>query len=170
MPKDIELSTVILCAKQLDNRGHYFSLGNGITVNKSSGKIRIYENGYQVFSIKATIAGSSLSVDYPKTVAGEEGRGWGILGMLLALRHASHQNCSTVIAETQFELGSYAYWEKFGITHSRQRNIQKAIIGAMSWVKGNIIQPSVDGTSLMMIRDKLTGSVIKPKRRLSNNF
>ncbi len=167
MPLSIELNNVINCAKQLQS-GHPVNLGGGVTAKLNRGKMTLIELGRDVFCMKVRIHGNILYVDYPRTVDGEGGRGWGHLGMLLTLRYALEQGCSRVAADTQLELDSYGYWVRFGIQFSIPSDLTKAIVKAMRWIHEKIPQPSARGTSVMVILDRKKPLTKRKKR--SNSF
>jgi len=167
MPTTILLRRVIDCAKLLDS-GHPIEMATGVRAVLSGGKLTITENGTTVFHMKVMVQGGThLDLDYPRTVDGQQGRGWGRLGLLLALRYGLHKGCITAAAGTQLEPGSYSFWGLGKLQFNVQTNLQQAIIAVMLTIRDNVPQPSALGTSVIVIRDPAPGSAAPAKQRNS---
>jgi len=166
MPTTILLQRVIDCAKLLDS-GHSIEMATGVRAVLGGGKLTITENGTTVFHMKVMLQGTHLNLDYPRTVDGQQGRGWGRLGLLLALRFGLHRGCTTVAAGTPLEPGSHSFWGLGKLQFSLKTNLQQAIIDVMLTIRDNVPQPSPLGTSVIVIRNPAPGSAAPAKRRNS---
>lgn len=88
------------------------------------GKLRICENGKDVFHMKVAIDSvkQRLTLDYPRTLSGYEGKGWPMLATYLALGYGEHAGCTTVAAGTPIEpTGDAAgFWLRASIQFSEK--------------------------------------------------
>ena len=110
-------------------------LPSNILVEMRGSKMIIKENNHQVFSMKTLkVINNSLLIDYPKVVDGQGGRGWGILGMLLALYYGLSQNCNRVELGSEMEISSYGFWSKFGISKMSGVPLMLALGRGLGWV------------------------------------
>ncbi len=166
MPTTIQLERLIACAKELGS-GHSLELAIGVRVRLQGGKLIIYEGGLPVFHMKISVQDTHLELDYPRTVDGHQARGWGRLGLLLALRFGMHAGCTTAAAGTQLEPDSYSFWAAAGLQYSVKSSVQHGIVTIMRWIHANIPQPGPIGTSVMIIRDRAGGGAGVGKRRNS---
>ena len=172
MPTTIHLERLIVCAENLYS-GVSIELATGVRAQLLGNKLVITENGTVVFHMKVIVHGTHLDLDYPRTTDGHEGRGWARLGLLLALRYGMHAGCTTAAAATQLEPGSYSFWVAGNLQYSVHSNLQQSIVKIMLWINANIPQPTLVGTSVMIIRDRVSGSTESKKpegRKRSNSY
>ena len=100
-------------------------------------KMVIKQKGKQVFSMKKVVViENHLLLDYPKTIEGQDGKGWGILGMLIALYHGAFKRCTDINLGSQIEQtrASMAFWSKFGIARMEGTPLKFAFDRGISWV------------------------------------
>jgi len=121
MPTTIHMSEIWQAGRLLGRFGGTL-LAPNIRVEMYGAKMVIKENNVEVFSMKKLAVvdapeGLTLLIDYPKTAEGQDGRGWGILGMLIALYHGQSKGCALLELGTEIEMthGSLSLWGKFGI-------------------------------------------------------
>jgi hypothetical protein len=132
------------------------ALGDGVSATLNGATLRLTFNGLPVFKINVDVQGTNLTLDRAETPLGERGRGWGRLGLLLALRWGAAQGCTTADLGTQVEMGAWMFWG--GLQYGTKRSLQSAIIAEMRWINTHIAQPYPNGTSVMIIRDRPGGA------------
>ena len=136
MPTIIRMVTIMQAGQKLF-QFNGFSLTGRIKVEMYGNKMVIKEDGKPVFSMKKVQVNKEvLLVDYPKTVEGQDGRGWGVLGMLIALYHGLSKGCTAVSLGSEIEHthGSLAFWSKFGIANMYNNPLLRALDRGIEWV------------------------------------
>lgn len=142
MPKNIYMTSIQEAGRELFKLGGY-KLPGAISVEMYGQKMVIKENGTEVFTMKKVqVEERALMVDYPRTKDGEGGRGWGVLGMLIALYHGVSKGCNRVVLGTQIEQtrGSLSFWTKFGIARMDGTPMQTVFDRGIGWVLANCRQ------------------------------
>lgn len=115
--------------------------------------MEIREKGKTVFSMKKCSAkGTNLVIDYPHTIDGQEGRGWGILAMLVALYYGLSCGCTNIELGSQIEptRASTGFWGKFGIANMLHNSLRGALDLGIQWVLANCIQRGPEHTDLVI--------------------
>jgi hypothetical protein len=112
-------------------------LPGNIKVEMYGHKMVIKENGQEVFTMKKLqVNDNVILVDYPRTAEGQNGRGWGILGMLIALYHGISKGCTQINLGSQIEQtnASMGFWGKFGIARMDGTPLRFALDRGIGWV------------------------------------
>lgn len=112
-------------------------LPGNIRVEMYGSKMIIKENEIKVFTMKKIkVVGDALLVDYPKTEKGQDGRGWGILAMLIALYYGQSKKCTKVDLGSMIEhtTASLGFWTKFGISKMNGTPLNFAFDKGIRWV------------------------------------
>lgn len=151
MPTFIPMLNIMMAGHNLGFRKVLHSEGNQrIEIALDGNTMRIYENRMQVFSMrKVQVAGEELVIDHPKKEPGQSGRQWGILGMLIGLYYGRAQGCTTVFIPSPIEVGSLAYWAKFGLREGKT-NLMFALGRGVEWVLGNNPQEHKEVTTFYL--------------------
>lgn len=145
MPTSIYMSEIMEVGKNLSKFGGNELPGN-IRVEMYGDKMVIKENRVKVFTMKKVVAiDNKLLIDYPKTENGQNSRGWGMLGMFIALYYGLSQRCTVVDLGSQMEMtiASMAFWTKFGIAGMNNNPLSRAFDRGITWVLANC--PQRDG-------------------------
>ena len=117
------------------------NLAPNIWVRLDVNTLIITEGVKQVFSMKnLSVIGDVLFIDYPKNAEGEHGRGWGFLGMLIALHFGLSSGCRYIELGTEIESNSRGFWAKFGILGRHQIPLNSVLDKGISWVRENHTQ------------------------------
>jgi len=117
------------------------SLPGSVKVQMFGSKMVMAVKKEEVFHMRMVkVIDRTLWIDYPKTAKGQEGRGWGILGMLIALYYGKSQNCSNVELNTAIEADSIKFWAKFGIGTKTGTTVENGLTKGFIWVLGNCPQ------------------------------
>ena len=147
MAQDIDLSLIMKAGQNLFQFGGVTLPGN-ITAEMYGAKMVIKEGTTIVFTMKLVkIIDDELMVDYPKTAEGQAGRGWGLLGMLLALYYGQYKGCTSVALGSEIEIenkGSVKLWAKFGIPKSSGTPMQHCLSKIRTWILSNCQQANQD--------------------------
>jgi hypothetical protein len=172
MPKYILMTKVYAAANELPQTTA--RLAHGIVVSMQASHVSIKEHGNLVFTMKKLeVAGTDLIVDYPQEKQGQEGRGWGILAMLMALYHGFQRGCTTVKLGSQIEqtTKSVSFWGKFGIARMDGTPLVSCLKQGIQWVVTHCPQEDRKITGFVL-RDPAggTGPTATTTRARSNSL
>ncbi|MCX9156327.1 hypothetical protein OPU71_09360 [Niveibacterium sp. 24ML] len=152
MPTTIPMIQVYHLGTELFS-GRRLRLTDTITVEMEGKKMVICEASVPVFSMKMVqVVGKALLVDYPKTAAGQNGRGWGVLAMLIALYHGVSAGCTKVELASAIEQtrASLSFWGKFGIARMNGTPLRYSLERGLGWVLANCTQNSKESTDFVL--------------------
>lgn len=136
MTTSIYMSEIMQVGRNLEKFGGNVLPGN-IKVEMYGSKMVIKENGIEVFTMKKVkIIEKILLIDYPKTSNNQDGRGWGILAMLIVLYYGQSKGCTqvdlgSIIEQTTASMG---FWTKFGIARMNGTPLMIAFERGIRWV------------------------------------
>jgi hypothetical protein len=153
MPTTIRMVKVLLAGHDLFRFGGN-SLTGKIKIEMYGNKMVIKEDGKEVFSMKKVqVIKGDLLLDYPKTAKGQNGRGWGVLAMLIALYHGQSKGCKTVALGSEIEhtRGSLSFWSKFGISNMYNNPLLRALEKGIGWVLKNCTQSDNTITDFVLL-------------------
>ncbi len=142
MPTVIPMIEIFQAGRNLGRFGGTL-LPGGILVEMYGSKMVLKENGVVVFTMKTVkVLDTTLLIDYPRTVEGQDGRGWGILGMLIALYHGRLKGCTEIDLGSMIEQtsSSVGFWTKFGIARMNGTPLLYALERGIGWVLGHCPQ------------------------------
>ncbi len=105
-----EIRTIRNAAQRLRPNGSRIPLGIGVYIEMTSTTLRIQENGMEVFKISVEINGYQLWLDRAETSLSQRRRGWGSLGLLIALYYGSIRGATTVGTATDVERSALRFW------------------------------------------------------------
>ncbi|MBL8111960.1 MAG: hypothetical protein JNK60_03685 [Acidobacteria bacterium] len=151
--KVIPMTAVWIAGRALAGGAPSTVLPGGIQVLLEGGRLEIRERGKTVFSMKKCSAkGANLVIDYPHTIEGQEGRGWGILAMLIALYYGLSSGCTNIELGSQIENthASTSFWGKFGIANMLHNSLHGALDHGIRWVLTNCPQRAPEYTDLVI--------------------
>jgi len=152
MPTVIPMLDIMQTGQTLGRFGGSLLPGD-ISVEMYGNKMVIKQKGKQVFSMKqVSVVDNHLLIDFPKTAEGQDGRGWGILGMLIALYHGAFKNCTDIHLGSQIEQtrASMGFWSKFGIARMEGTPLQFAFDRGIAWVLRNCEQEDKKITNFVL--------------------
>ena len=157
MPTTISMATIMQAGHRLFRFGG-FCLTDKIKVEMYGTKMVLKESGKEIFSMKKVQViehDKTLLLDYPKTAKGEDGRGWGVLAMLIALYHGQSKGCTTISLGSEIEQtrGSLSFWTKFGISNMYNNPLLRSMERGIGWVLENCPQ-SDDTITEFVLRDR----------------
>ena len=142
MATSISMTLIWTAGKNLGRFGGT-QLPDEISVEMYGEKMVIKQKTKQVFSMKkVAIVDTDLLIDYPKTAEGQDGRGWGMLAMLIALYYGQSKGCTQVQLGSQIEqtTKSMSFWTKFGIARMGGTPLLTALERGIGWVLKNCRQ------------------------------
>ncbi|GGA38616.1 hypothetical protein [Dyella nitratireducens] len=151
MPTIIPMSRIFQAGRHL-GKGKVM-LSDHIEVEMDDSTMIIKEKGLCVFSMKKMdAAGDYLLLDYPQIAEGQGGRGWGILGMLIALQHGLFMGCQkiSICSPIQMTRVSTRFWLKFGINDVGNPLIRLVHEKAIKWVLDNCEQRFKEATDFVL--------------------
>ena len=172
MPRTISLDKVIECAVNLHD-GQIHALAPGVTVRLTGSRMTIFEDGVPVFwftTMRVEERGlvRYLYLDRCETQELQRRRGWGKLGLLIALRYGLAHGASETGTGTEVELTSaaLAFWG--GIRKDGHTNVQAEIVRIMKSIPMDI-QPDPEGRSVYQVTDRVGGGKpVKTRARASS--
>lgn len=169
MPKTIMLQTIREVAEKLTS-GATLTLYTGIAVSLQGMEMKITEDGREVFKFtRLLIENKALVMDYPVTPKEERGRGWGSVGLLLALYWARAKGCKKCGYQTELEMTTEAIRFWGGIQKGSKTDLELAIKQQLQKVQDRKVPPTSKSARLFKPFDddivtKVVGIDIQDKK------